>query len=87
MNPRTRTQRALAFTYKQEEWINGLPQATAATVRPVASQFERGGTEGLENQQMFQTPEVRKAGGLTALRLAGNPRDLLTETKARMFAA
>jgi hypothetical protein len=26
-------------------------------------------------------------GGLAALQLAGNPRDLLMETKARMFAA
>lgn len=87
MNPRTRQDRTLAFTYKHEDWINALPGKTAATIRAIASQFERGGTEGLENPQIFQTPEVKLAGGLAALQMAGNPRDLLIETKTRMFAA
>jgi type I restriction enzyme R subunit len=87
MNPRTRRDRTLAFTYKHEDWINALPGRAAATIRAIASQFERGGTEGLENPQIFQTPEVRLAGGLAALQMAGNPRNLLIETKTRMFAA
>jgi len=87
MNPRTRRVRTLAFTYKNEDWLNTLSQRAAATIRAIASQFERGGTEGLENPQIFQTPEVKLAGGLAALQTAGNPRDLLIETKARMFAA
>src|SRR5207249_2842470 len=44
MRPRTRHDRALAFTYKHEDWLDALPPATAATVRAIASQFERGGT-------------------------------------------
>ena len=87
MNPRTRRDRAIAFTYKHEDWINALPRPAAATIRAIASQFERGGTDGLENPHIFQTPEVRDAGGLAALQLAGNPRDILIETKTRMFAA
>ncbi len=87
LNPRTRHDRALAFTYKHEGWINALPGKAAATIRAIASQFDRGGTESLENQQIFQTPEVKAAGGLKALQAAGNPRELLTETKSRMFAA
>lgn len=87
MNPRTRRDRALAFTYKHEDWINALPGNAAATIRAVASQFERGGTEGLENPQIFQTPEVKAAGGLPALQAAGKPAALLRETKVRMFAA
>jgi len=87
MNPRTRQDRTLAFSYKHEDWINTLPATSAATIRAIARQFERGGTEGLENPQIFQTPDVKKAGGLVALQLAGNPRDLLIETKTRMFAA
>ncbi len=87
MNPRSRRDRTLAFTYKHEDWINTLPDKAAATVRAIASQFERGGTEGLENPQIFQTPEVKLAGGLAALQKAGNPRALLIETKTRMFAA
>ncbi len=87
MNPRTRHDRTMAFTYKHEDWIDALPVQAAATIRAIASQFERGGTDGLENPQIFQTPEVRSAGGLAALTEAGNPRELLTETKTRMFAA
>jgi type I restriction enzyme, R subunit len=77
----------MAFTYKHEEWINALPSRTAAAVRAIASQFERSGTEGLENPQIFQTPEVRAAGGLAALQAAGTPAGLLRETKVRMFTA
>ncbi len=87
MNPRTRHDRTMAFTYKHEDWLNALPPECAATIRAIASQFERGGTDGLENPQVFQTPEVHAAGGLASLQKAGNPRDLLIETKARMFAA
>jgi type I restriction enzyme R subunit len=87
VNPRTRHDRTLAFSYKHEDWINALPDTTAATIRAIAGQFERGGTEGLENPHIFQTPEVRAAGGLAALKEAGNPHDLLVETKMRMFAA
>lgn len=87
MNPRTRHDRTMAFTYKHEDWINALPVPAAATIRAIASQFERGGTEGLENPQIFQTPEVKIAGGLAALQATGKPSDLLRETKTRMFAA
>lgn len=83
--PRTRRDRALAFIYKHEEWINALPTPAAAAIRAIAGQFERVGTDGLENPHIFQTPEVKSAGGLAALQLAGNPRNLLTETKTRMF--
>ncbi len=87
MNPRTRHDRTLAFTYKHEDWINTLPKQAAATIRAIASQFERGGTDGLENPQIFQTPEVKAAGGLASLQAAGKASDLLRETKTRMFAA
>lgn len=87
MNPRTRHDRAMAFTYKHEDWIKTLPGKAPAAVLAIASQFERGGTEGLENPQIFQTPEVRLAGGLAALQMAGNPRDIFIETKTRMFGA
>jgi type I restriction enzyme, R subunit len=87
MNPRTRHDRAMAFTYKHEDWISALPVQAAATIRAIASQFERGGTDGLENPQIFRTPEVKSAGGLPALKAAGKPADLLLETKTRMFAA
>jgi len=85
--PRTRTDRAFAFIYKNEGWLTDLPAAATAVVKAVAKQFEKGGTDGLESREIFQTPDVRNAGGLAGLKAAGNPTELLKETKARMFAA
>lgn len=84
---RTRSDRTDAFNYKNDTWLDGLPPEAAAVIKAVARQFEMGGTDGLENPQIFRTPEVTKAGGLTGLKSAGSPADLLKETKARMFAA
>ncbi|HMQ17479.1 MAG TPA: type I restriction-modification enzyme R subunit C-terminal domain-containing protein, partial [Phycisphaerae bacterium] len=85
--PRTREERALAFRYKHAAWLGGLPAPAKATIEAIADQFAVGGTEGLENPHIWQTPEVIAAGGLNALRAAGEPRVLLLETKQRMFAA
>ena len=87
MAPRTRVERAEAFGYKNSKWLDGIPVEAAAAVKAIASQFARGGTEGLENPQVFEVPEVQKAGGLNALRSAGRPAEVLRETKERMFAA
>ncbi len=87
LNPRTRLERAAAFTYKQAEWLKGMPVKTAETLRALALQFGRAGTEVLENLHIFETPEVKKAGGLDSLRALGRPADILRETKVRLFAA
>jgi type I restriction enzyme R subunit len=87
LNPRTRSDRSDAFAYKHASWLSALPPEAAATLKALASQFARAGTEGLENPEVFQTPEVVRAGGLTALRAIGKPADVLHETKERMFAA
>ena len=85
--PRTRVERAEAFAYKHDRWLAGLPTPTAATLKAMAKQFARAGTDSLENPQIFQTPEVVRAGGFTALKTLGKPAEILRETKERMFAA
>jgi type I restriction enzyme R subunit len=85
--PRTREDRAFAFRYKQSAWLATLPMPARATIEAIADQFAIGGTEGLENPHIWQTPEVVTAGGLKALMAAGEPKQLLRETKERMFAA
>lgn len=87
MLPRTRSDRADAFNYKNGAWLSTIPDKAAATVKAIASQFSRGGTEGLENPNVFEVPEVAKVGGYEALKAAGKPADILRETKERMFAA
>jgi type I restriction enzyme R subunit len=87
LNRMTKANRAFAFTYKHRPWLEAMPADAAATVRAIASQFSRGGTESLETPHIFQTPEVRKAGGLEALAALGEPSVVLMETKERLFAA
>jgi type I restriction enzyme, R subunit len=84
--PRTRADRAGAFAYKHAGWLADMPPKTAATIKALASQFNRAGTDGLENPHIFETKEVRTAGGLTALKAVGKPADVLRQTKERMFA-
>ena len=87
MNPRTRKERAEAFTYKNTKWLYDMPLPAAATLKALASQFTTAGTDSLENPHIFQTPEVVKAGGLAALKVLGDAAQILHETKERIFAA
>ena len=87
MAPKTRVERAEAFSYKHSKWLEGLPQPAANTLRALTGQFERAGTDGLENVEVFGTPEVTQAGGLEALKALGKPAEVLRETKKRLFAA
>jgi type I restriction enzyme R subunit len=87
LNRLRRADRAFAFSYKHSPWLDGMPPTSAATVRAIASQFARAGTEALETPQIFSTPEVLKAGGLAALKIVGEPGAVLLETKERLFAA
>ncbi len=85
--PKTRLERAAAFTYKHAAWLGGMPRKSAETLRALALQFGRAGTDGLENPHIFDTPDVLRTGGLSALRSLGKPADVLRETKLRIFAA
>jgi type I restriction enzyme R subunit len=87
MAPRTLQERADAFGYKHATWLNTMPDPAAATIRALVGQFARGGTDELENRYIWQTPEVRRAGGMPALRALGQPAEVLRDTKVRMFAA
>jgi type I restriction enzyme R subunit len=87
LEPKTKADRALAFRYKQNDWLNRLPEKTRAAVLAVADQFKHGGTEDLENAYIFRTPEVQAAGGAAALAGTGDAAALIRETKERIFAA
>ena len=91
LDPKTRIDRAGAFFYKHRAWLSGLPKPAADTLEAIVAQFGNAGTDGLENPDIFNTPEVRKAGGkdgpIKALRELGKPADVLLDTKARLFAA
>ena len=84
---KTREDRADAFEYKNRRWLGRMPAAAANTVRAIASQFARGGTDNLENPQIFRTPEVANAGGISALEQYRPASRMVAETKRRMFTA
>jgi type I restriction enzyme R subunit len=85
--PKSRKQRLEALHYKHYAWFGSLHPATANTLLALARQFEDGGTEELENPYVFSAPDVVKAGGYEALKILGEPKDIIVEMKARLFAA
>jgi type I restriction enzyme R subunit len=86
LDPRTCLERVEAFGYKHADWLKTLPPATSETLQRLAVQFAHGGTDALENPHVFEMSDVRAAGGLPALRVIGNPAEVLRETKERIFA-
>jgi len=84
--PKSRKERVEALHYKHDAWFKGLPPATANTLLALARQFERGGTEELENPYVFNAPDVVKAGGYQALKILGEPKEVISEMKTRLFA-
>lgn len=87
LDPKSRRARAEAFGYKAKSWLDSLPAAAAGVLGAVAGQFGGGGTEALENPALFQLPAVIAAGGLAALRAAGDPRAMVSAAKRRVFEA
>jgi type I restriction enzyme R subunit len=85
LDPKSRRARAEAFGYKARDWLDSLPPAASGVLRAVVGQFGGGGTEALENPTIFQLPAVIAAGGVAALRSAGDPRGMVTDAKRRMF--
>jgi type I restriction enzyme R subunit len=87
MAPKNRKERVLALSYKHVAWFKNLPDKVRSTLLALAKQFENGGTDELENPHVFSAPAVKKAGGLAALKVLGEPKDIVIETKRRLFAA
>jgi len=87
ISPKTREERVGSLQYKHGDWFKHLPTVTAKTLFALAKQFERGGTEELENPYVFNAPDVVMAGGHQTLKVLGEPKDIIVEMKRRLFAA
>lgn len=85
LKPKTRLIRFTEFVRQQAVWLGEMPPATAMTIQAIAQQFVVSGTDGLEDQRLFQVPEIARAGGLNALKLLGKPKEILQETKIKLF--
>jgi len=85
--PKTREERAEALAYKHADWLKALPARAAGLIKALAGQFARGGITELENPLVFQTPGVKRAGGVRALRELGtNAPAVLRLTKEKLLA-
>lgn len=87
VKPRTRLDRSLAFRFKNEPWLDAMPSPAKRVILGIAGQFERSGTDALENPEICRVPDIQKAGGLAALRGLGKPMDALHDAKTRLFSA
>jgi type I restriction enzyme R subunit len=87
IKPRRRLDRGLAFRFKNETWLDGMPSPAKAVILGITAQFEKSGTEALESREIWRVPAIQNAGGLIALRALGKPIEALYHAKTRLFSA
>lgn len=84
--PKSRSERAAAFSYKNKSWLRRFPERTGKVLISIARQFERGGIEELETNNLFDESEIVESGGFEALTsLKEEPQQLIQETKLRLL--
>jgi type I restriction enzyme R subunit len=80
-----RPEREAAYLVGHEAWfVSGGPKA-AMVLRGLGHQFGAGGSDALESSMLWEVPELKRAGGLTALMALGRPVDVMREAKTRLF--
>lgn len=80
-----RPEREAAYLNAQAPWFASVDDKTAIVLKSIGHQFGLGGTEALESEYLWDVPDIRRAGGLAALRPLGQPADVLREAKVRLF--
>ncbi|HOU50251.1 MAG: DEAD/DEAH box helicase family protein [Smithella sp.] len=81
--PKSRPERAAAFSYKNKQWLKDFPERTGTVLVNMARQFEKNGIEELETPKLFEVEGVDFAA-LTGLPV--EPNMLIQETKTRLLA-
>lgn len=80
-----RVERKDAYLTANAPWFDAMDGKAAIVLRGLGHQFGIGGTDELESTELWNVPEIRRAGGLTALKGMGKPVDVLREAKTRLF--
>lgn len=85
--PKTRTERAGGFSFRNKDWLKPLPKPTKNVLTAIAGLFAKGGIEELELKELFDEQEVKKNGGYEALlKLPEQPGFYINQTKLRLLA-
>lgn len=80
--PKSRPERAAAFSYKNKQWLKDFPDRTSAALINMAKQFEKNGIEELETSKLF---EVEGVDFNALIGLPIKPDTLIQETKVRLL--
>ena len=80
-----RPERGALFISGNQPWFNGMGAKAAIVLKGFGTQFAQGGTDALETPGLWEVPEIKLAGGLDALRVIGNPTQVMHEAKGRLF--
>jgi len=81
-----RPERHLVYVTANESWFAAVDPKAAIVLKGIGRQFELGGTETLETPTLWEVPEIRLAGGLTALARIADPVSVMRDAKGRLFA-
>jgi type I restriction enzyme R subunit len=80
-----RVDREAAYLSAQAPWFASVDADAATVLRGIGHQFGADGTDALESEMLWDVPEIKRAGGLAALRRLGKPADVMREAKVRLF--
>jgi type I restriction enzyme R subunit len=80
-----RREREAAYLAQQAAWFAQADERAAIVLRALGPQFGAGGTEALDSPELWQVPEIARAGGIDALRKLGAPGEVLRVAKLRLF--
>lgn len=82
-----RTERGNLYISGNAGWFGSMDAKAAIVLKGLGHQFSQGGTDALETPALWDVPEIKLAGGLTALRHLGQPAAVMHEAKGRLFGA
>lgn len=80
-----RHEREAAYLEQQAPWFAAVDDKAAIVLQGIGRQFGAGGTDALESPELWNVPEIRRAGGFTALKAMGKPSEVMREAKVRLF--
>ena len=80
-----RHEREAAYMGKHAPWFASVDEKAAIVLRGLGHQFGVGGTDALESELLWEVPEIKRVGGLVALKALGKPVDVVREAKQRLF--
>ena len=80
-----RPEREAAYLTANAPWFASVDAKAAIVLRGIGHQFGAGGTEALESELLWDVPEIKRVGGLAALRSMGKAADVMREAKTRLF--